>query len=377
MSMLPVPAGYRRSANPWRDYYSHFVAPIVGYGYKRLRSHWESKTSSNKRRKYNSKPKRGATFATVKSSRRGKTRVKVSKSSTSKKKKSVKKRVTILEKNLPPKSHYIYKGHQFLRMRQITDGFAATGESKTLFWIPGVQPNGVNGSLTSIEFPSGNVNLENRNTKVMVKCYTSLKLKNNSLYNCNLKVGKYKAVAFTNSSPVSWIRSSAIDDGYTFTNNVENAIGATATAARLPERLKLTRTENFYEIMGYAEKHKDWKQLGKLESITLRPGDSTVLVMTHKYHFDPLAFDDDSRTYKKSLDYGLVVQCVGELCRGSPEVNILGYSDYELNGMLKNQYEFIIDNGLGITKIVNTTDKTTQTTDPTAFVAAGANNVIE
>ena len=371
--MLPVPGGYRQSPiYNWRQYFQHAVAPLIGAGYKRLRSHYMYRTGK--------KPKLAAKFI---KGQRSYGRAVVSTKRRRKKKLTLKKRVVKLEKKSTPLSHYIGRDTTYFRCPQFTDDNTVTSEGKYIYYFPGVQTGVLDESLKTVQYPSGNVSLVNKNTSTKISCFTKWHIKNLNIHNCNIKLMKCFPIQSTNQNPLKQITLSGVDLGYTFSKNGGNPrdlTPAAADAAAIPARIQLTKSENHYEILSLINDLHKWKHEGQITSLCLKPGESTVVVMKHSYNYDPDVRDAaGDATFLKGYDYGLVMSCVGELAQGSGDANqnkIIGLTDWDLAVKQQNHFRVTVDNGLGLVKVANTQSKDTQVDAPAvSFVAGGANNV--
>lgn len=368
MSLLPVPGGYRRGvAYNARQYFKHAVAPLIGYGYKRLRDHYTYRSGAAKKRK-------ASPYIMIKSQSTGKKRVKASKSRKGKKK-SLKSRVYSLEKNKLPNSQYLFRAEK-LFLCQSRQGSDRNNEDKMLFFFPAPLGKDIDDQMSALQFPNGDANLLTKASKLKTFVYQSIHVKNTGISNVNIKSMKLKCVDSSNRSPLTDIDAWARDLGYAFNNAPGDETPPSATNSRVPARIRLSKTENHYELMSLVEHDGHWKIAGKIDKFSLKPGESTVITMTNSYTIDPdFIGNHGGVTFNKKYDFGIVLQMFGELGVGDDATPVrIGHADFQVACRELTNFKFVVQNGGGIHKIENTSDKSIQTSESNLYISGGIEN---
>lgn len=306
-----------------------------------------------------------------------------SKRARKRKKKSLKQRVRELEKNQDIKSKYHLYNKVMYQLKQTFGPVGINAQQKIYFWLPGATPTLVESLIDGIQYPTGEVNLTNNllyNTTNKISCFDHFTFKNSNLYTVYIKYVKVKCNDHTAISPINMMKREAIDRGFTVTNNVVTAAVAATGFSAAPSYLALPSQENHNQFLSYSYDNAEslWKKTDDVQSVVLNPGDSFDIYDANKYDYKPEVIDTEAaQTYIKDYSYGVVMEVIGELSHGSGvgEDDIIGYSDWDIDGCQKSKVTFTVDNGLGVDQVVvNDSDINTPGT-VTSFVQYGAMNI--
>lgn len=321
----------------------------------------------------------------VQSSRYGTKKQVVSKRRRKPRKKTIAKRVRLLEKNQDVKSKYTKYIKNLLQFKQtFLPGGAATvyAQQKIIGWFPGVSHQQIETFLSSstIEYPSGTVDLTAKNTVTKISTFDHYVFKNANLYTVHIKLVKCMASDHTSLGPLVTMKNTAVDRGYTISQATSSAVPSGLGFSGVPQNQTLVNTENHYQILSYIYNNPLglWKSTCPVKTIILLPGDSFDIYMSHSYKYKPEVADTEAFTYLKNYDYGVAVEVIGELAHGdSPATNdIIGYSDWDIDVSVRHKIVATVDNGLGLDVVANESDIAIPG-NVSAFVQAGANNEIQ
>lgn len=316
-------------------------------------------------------------YRTIQSTRYGTQRVRVQRGKGKKKKLTLKKRIVKLEKNKVPNSTYQKVRTNFMHLRQSASG-TVNASNKVLYNIRATTSAEINNDLTSVEFGTGVANLENRNTSVKTSSYQNLYIKNAGLHSVTVKYVKYVCADHTSIGPLNSARNEGIDRGLSISNAVVGSVAAAAGNSFVPEHLELTRAENCQSLIGKISGADNLYSCSKISTITLNPGDSTTIVHSLKHLFKTEILDIHTTGYIKKIDFGIMLEIVGELCHGGAAGtnDIVNYGDWYIDALNKKSVTYTIQNGLGLKDYAYNTDGNTPTA-PANYIQAGANVEIE
>lgn len=290
--------------------------------------------------------------------------------------KSLKSRVRKLEVNKPPLSHYTTHYVTPVVMKTLT----ANSQRKIIYWQPGLNHQEIETEMKAVEFPTANVDLTLKNTQVPLTRHSLWIVKNSGLSAIIIKYTIASCVDDDNESPLDEIRSKCLDRGYTGLNAVSTRIPAVSGVnSETPVRWILDQTNNHMEVMSYMSTGPDKKwDTSPYKTLVLQPGDRINIVHSPKLKkYEPEVFDREPFTYLSGIDYGLVLQVIGEIAHGDTPgtSDIVGRMDHYIDCIRHDTVTLSVDNGLGLRKNVN--KNTLDNTGIVNYVQAGANNVIQ
>lgn len=374
-SYLPTSRGQRVYALPkpgLRNVWDTGVA-LGSYAYEQGRQHYNSQSA-----KAAMKSKRSRSSGKVWKNRSNSRSVTYSKRSKRRVSKPLKARVKALEKDSPPDSHYTVYNKTMYGLKQAQGAGIPTAiyQRKNLYFIPGVTPQDIEAGVTATEFPSGNVDLSVGNRKFKVSTFDHIVLKNGSIHTVHVKYAVVKCKDHTALDPITIASVEATDRGYSFANTVQGDVDS-GTSPAVPVLLNLEKDENFYQIlsMAYDNSFNLWEIEGKMKKCILNPGDMVDINMSNKYLYDTDVRDTETVEFNKDYSYGVVIEIIGELAHGSNN-DTIGHSDWRVDASKRSKFTVTLNNGLGLNKVTSTYVSSGQT-NPTSFVQAGADNVIE
>lgn len=297
----------------------------------------------------------------------------------SRKKKTLKERVASLETNKSPKSVYTAFSRSGLYMDSGSGGVNNLS-LKTLFWVPGPSRTEIESLLSTIEFPSGNVDLTSKNGINKIKIYTKLTLKNNNIHKINLKVVPLKATDNTGRTPLELYKSTLQKRALTVSSSIAAATAAASGSGVRPQYLVHPNTESQYDYisLGYNNAEGEWTNLEPVKELGLNPGEYITFYISHKFDYEPEKHDVAATEYLSGEATGFLVSCIGEIGHGAgSNGDEIGYTDWQIDGIKDMKIDFHVDNGLGLHKYVSTTDISTQLSLATNFIVGGQDMVLE
>jgi hypothetical protein len=242
---------------------------------------------------------------------------------------------------------------------------------------------GLEALLGSVEFANGNVSMLTKNTSIKVKQFSHWVLKNNAIHRVELKLAVWVCVDDDNDNILTEAHDFAIDRGYTVTNTPTVGDGVTTAAVagiggnvEVPASWVLPVSEAHYEVMSFGAHSSDrkYKFPTSIRKVILGPGDTIDVYHTRDYIYKPEVFDREAFTFLKG-EYGLCAQVVGELGYGATNGNFLGFAQFQLDVLQKDNVTLTIDNGLGIDQV--TSSNSLDITSSGNFQSAGRDFVVE
>lgn len=244
------------------------------------------------------------------------------------KKKSTKALLRQLKRNIPKKSYKTHRDFRCLRMQAATPNLHKVYELHLI--NPGLVENVISG-LTASD-TSGTVDYTAENTSVKISTFYKLMCKNNATGNVKIRYALYKCTDDDGESILTNILEGLGDRGYTGLPSVTASSAATATASYQPQQLIFGATTPFHvPIFGIYETKRKWKQLGKVQSATIGPGDSFDIVKAIKFVYKPEVNDNEPFTYQKNYTYHLIVDLMGEISHDQTNDQLIGRSGYQLD----------------------------------------------
>lgn len=289
-------------------------------------------------------------------------------------KKSLKKRVVALEKSKLPKSHYYYHFE-----RPMVVNCVQNNSQYNAFHV--CQNNVLETLMTNVEYPSTNVNLAGKNTKIKYNVYANIKVVNATIHKCKIRVGFFKTVEDTNKNILDVARDYAIDRGASIPNTVSGEAAASTTQSYIPQALRMQSDQRHFKIMSFIDQApgSEFKQVGKIEFLTLSPGDETSFKKVTSGIYKPEQKDVSGTNHLKGVDEWCIIYTDGEISHSDQgaRANVVGTTSQRLDIIVSYKYEIIVQNGLGLKKVTLDQDG-----DYTGFltdimVQAGIDNVVE
>lgn len=180
--------------------------------------------------------------------------------------------------------------------------------------------------------------------------YMELLLKNAMTSNMQVK---YKFVSPTDDSEESYLDHLNEDYQSRGIGNVAKAPALTPNTLRanIPERLVYNIDQLYFPIGSTNATRKKYRDLTKMKSVTLGPGDSIKMVYTRKRHrYRPEDHDQDPDSYKKNEVY-LLISLVGDLAHGNADgtdfTDVVGFGATSGDSMRRIVWDVVYDDGLG------------------------------
>lgn len=289
-------------------------------------------------------------------------------------KKTLKKRVKALEKNKLPASKYSYNFERPMVINCIQNNSQYNA-------IPVVQNNILETLMINVEYPNGVVTLTGKNTEIKYTVYCNIKVVNATIHKCKMRIGFFKCSEDTSKLILQEAKDYALDRNITLPNAVTAEVPASAAASYVPQALRMQDAQRMYKIMSYIDQSpsSNYKQVGKIEYLTLAPGDETSFKKVASGIYKPEHKDVAATTEVKGVDEFCVIYTEGEISHSDQgaRTNVVGTTAQRLDLIVQYKYEITVQNGLGMKKhtIVQDGNYTGFTTD--IMVQAGIDNVIE
>lgn len=300
---------------------------------------------------------RGSGYTYVKGTKRTKKRGKI----------TLKKRIQALEKTKVPKSHYFQYTKEDIKL-------IVNQNNRKVFWIPASNITDIESVLTSVEYPSSNVNLTSKNTSIAFNTHHKLYMACAGLHSVQIRIVRVRAADNTSKSPIDSIIEESGDRGITVAKGA--SVAASATQSYYPE--SAISGESIMQLRllsdAYDQTSENWSKIGAVEMYKLNPGDATSFTLTRKFVYKPEVYDQEATPFIKSYSSGFLVEVVGELGHDQTSIGKCGYAAGYVDCMLFNKYTATVQNGLGLKKVGTVGGNYTGTY---TIVQAGSNNVIQ
>lgn len=366
--MIPLPAD---SVNPWigrarvagqiyrgvRDAYpvARSAYQTVNRAYKRAKRSYSGAYGSVGRRSKpnytsNVKVARGGGIKRAKLARKSRRRRKLSTTG------KLKKRIKRLEKGQVSLSHYRFQNCRPFSVSSagcnLSDAsFTLDAGRKVIFRLASVYNNAgkVESVLSNVKTDENtgfNFADGSRNPKVRMTRKSSWKLKNSGLSAVTIKYVNYVCTKRTSKAPLTELNEYAGDHGFGgWTHSNGRAKDATGSLV-FPFLYGTTETSNT-EFLSHIDDTNSYKQVGTVSKVTLRPGDEVTLYAKGNMIYRAEDQDRDGHSFMPQLNFGVLVQVTGEVMHDDTLVTQVGYSNFHIDGINRDNLSVSIDNGLG------------------------------
>lgn len=258
------------------------------------------------------------------------------------------KRVRLLNKLKTPDSKYTSTIQEFIKLRSSGDNESA------MYEIPAFEFGVFEDAMSAIEYPSGNVDLPAKDVSVKIKdIHASFKARNAKTGVVSLKWAWYLCRDDSSGTCLSRIQQEWADRGlgaWTIRAKVDTSI----TAATLPSKIHTIGTVNRLNNVFFSAPTllRYWKQIGKVQSIRLNPGDEVNMRQSMKdMLYLPERQDNAGVAHIRGYTLHLVIKVDGLMghLAGAFE-SAVGYSSHGLDCNLITTQTLSVDNGLGLKK---------------------------
>lgn len=266
------------------------------------------------------------------------------------KKKTLKQRIATLEKEQPADSTKLTRYVKHFKFPQTSTVnyctiFEVKMTSQSLWETIGALNS--MGGLSATDFTAENTSIAVKN--LFMKCH----LTNATTTNCILKYMWVRCKDDTNESYLDQYTKEAADRGLAALT-VSSEVAESGTSSAIPARIVLTNTQRDYDFsLGIQGTQKDWLKIGKVENVTIGPGDSIDVQLSHKYFkYLPEAYDQASKTYVAGhYDYHLICLVKGDLAHDATNHGKVGYSNPACNVEAVSKFVYEYSDGKGLRQI--------------------------
>lgn len=380
---LPVPAGmggrryYAPSVSDMVSYAKYGIPAAAGYAYDRLSKHFDYRSKKAAGRKRRRAKSGTGVVRRDRASKKVKTKIK---KGGNRRTKSLKSRVQALEKDQPDTKLH------FRQLIPMSCRSVVNAQNQSIYQLPSMSFQKLEDQLVAVDYGTGDVNLTDptKNSKIPITAYSKFEIVNGSLATVDLKCVFVRARENAPKTPVEELIEYAKDRGFTFADGlILSAPFADGVNSLKPSHLRLTGTESLYEILSYLEHNAgSWKQIGKIQSTSLAPGDKLTMSKSWKYNYLPEVRDRAYKStdstinetqYIKGWTHYLIVAARGQISHGNTVAtnDVVGYCDHQLDCLGKHYFTAKVQNGLGQEKfgfdhtLVNTTSIDWEQAGPT------------
>lgn len=344
----------------WPKYYNHAVKaalPALEYVAKKAYGHYRSK------RKFKESYNRAVKRSKYRNAKKGKTVVKIdgttggqyrmaTRKRRRRRKKSLKQQVQAVRKLIPKKSVKVFRDFNTIVL-------PGSFNSKTVYDITcftNLKFDEYAANVTGVDTAS-NVDYRASNTSLQYQLYYKLMIKNNMTANCRFQYAFFVCKDDDTESPVDSIKEELEDRGYVV-NPVVAEAPATATTSIIPRHI--IHDEGNYHLPTFCggALGRNWRQIGKVKSTTIGPGDTTDLVLSRKITYKPEIRDQENFTYISNYDTRLVIEMMGDLGHDNTNNLKIGRCSYQFDCEQQRQCRMIYGNPKGLNEVVYTDDLT-------------------
>lgn len=178
------------------------------------------------------------------------------------------------------------------------------------------------------------------NTKLKFSLYYKLMVKNNMTANATVKYAFYICSDDTNDYPTTQIINELGDRGYGSLPTPDGPYAATTSAAYQTRRVIWSHDNPYHvPIFGNRQMVRRWKQVGKVQTTRIGPGDYTELIWTDPNHIYRPEDKDvaGSTNYLKGHSVRLLLDVSGDLCHDATQTKFVGRSGFQLDAEAHKQ----------------------------------------
>lgn len=333
---------------------------------RRARSSRSSTTTGRSRRRLGT-----STVVNVDGTSTGTGKFKKKKKRRTKKKTSTRKLLSSLKKNLPKVSrkHYINYVTYFMSANVPNIRKIYEYDCKSAAAID----NHIK-TLTACD-SAANVDYTGSNTAVKYTWYWKLHIKNNATGNAFVRFAFYRCQDDDQEAVIDDMKEYVIDRGYSGTITRVNTTAAGATFSKQEKHLTLGDDGPFHMPSFSAHHSKKWKQLGKVQTASIGPGDTFDVIKSGKGIYKPEDLDNDGFSYKIG-DVHCIIDIRGELGHDDTNNNLVGYSPWHFDAEEQSKYTFVYSNPKGLNEVVYT-DTITDTNFSSPVFADNVQSVVQ
>lgn len=310
------------------DAAKQYAATFLSEGVSSAKSKSESKSNGSKSTSKKSKPL-GNDFISIDGTRKRRTKSKRKRSK--RKKKSLKKRIVALERNQVPMSHYFY---DLSVPVLVSDSAGNRARIYELDMLNSTIIEGVINNLDGVDFTAVNSEMKLKNI------WLNFFAKNNATSNMFVKYVFVRCIDDDSESYIENWREHIVDRGLTISSATTAHSAASATQAEFPLRQPLLNAERFYPIFNLPTNRKKYRQIGKVQSFSLAPGDSINMSHSQKsMRYYPEHKDQEPFTNVQG-DLKLILFVHGDLGHQNvSNTSLVGYSAFRLDAVRRTKFE--------------------------------------
>lgn len=269
----------------------------------------------------------------------------------------INKRLKRLEKGQVSISRYHWQNVRPMSLSSIgcntvTVGYTLNESRKPIFDIANFYESAstIESRLGAIRTDDGttaaNFGDPSRNPKIPINRTTHLRLKNSGLSAVVIKYVNYECKARTTKSVLQEISDFNGDHGFG-TWSIQNGKAADATGSVVPRFMFHDAEFSRLEFMHHLSKTNSYKQIGTISKAILRPGDEVSLYAKQSHVYKCEEQDQDSHTYMPDLVFGVLISIEGEIMHDDTLVTQVGFSDFHVDVIQRDNMTANFDNGLG------------------------------
>lgn len=299
---------------------------------------------------------RGGLKKTVHVSGKRKRRFKKSKSA------KIIKRLRRLEKNQVAFSNYHFQNVRPASLSSAgcnlaTAGFTLNANRKAIFRISSFY-----NTSSTLESRLSNVRSDDnasmdygeaaRNPKIAIKRTMTYKLKNSGLSAVSIKYVNYVCKGRTSKDAATELLEYAGDrgiGGWAY----DAGKSKDANGSLVPAFIYGSTPDSTIEFLSMIDKVNHYKQVGTISKATLRPGDEVSLYAKNFCIYKAEEQDRDGHTFHPDYEFGLLIQIQGEIMHDDTLVTQIGYSDFHVDCVGRDNLMCSVDNQLGHNLIDN------------------------
>lgn len=284
------------------------------------------------------------------------------------------KRVAKMKGATPKWSHKTFYEHRFLTMR--SPGYEAN--RRGIFCVEALTTEALENviqNLTQVD-SSATADYSTENTSVKIDRYYKLKIAAGSDSNLYIKYAFFKAVDDDNETVLQGVREDLLDRGYTGVAGINPPLLPDRTTTTVSDRrchvpqamYPGATTPYFFGVFGRSNVARKWKQLGKVKSATIGPGDTFHCIHSDKVTYKPEITDQEGQTYHKNWDVQLIIEVSGALGHDSTSTGLVGFSSWQMDASENTKHTATYFNPKGLREI-DYTDEVDNTNITTIITA--------
>lgn len=339
-----VPASIGAVGAAGYDYYKHGTMPWQPR--KKAPKKVATKTRTKKRRRANVRPDGTSKGRYAMITKRGRKR----------RKKSVKSQLKALKRIIPAMSTKLFRDFNTIVL-------STTSVNRQSYYdincFDKTVLSNYAANLTAVDSAAA-ADYSASNSKIKMDLYFKLMMKNNMTTNAKLSYVFYVCKDDDNESPLECVLEELTDRGYTSLPSTSGPDAATATASIKPFRAEFGEGIHHVPLFSGAALRRNWRQVGKVKTAHLGPGDTVDLVYSRKNYKYEQEYKDQENSFShiKGMDVRLVVVCQGALAHDSSNHQKVGRSGFHFDCEQQRQCMVRYANPKGLNEVKYTDDLT-------------------